>query len=197
MSPLLGETKYLQALGAPGGTRRLPSIFEDWIELDPSNPAIYAMHATQFADPEDIPDEVILRDAEDAMARTEDILGFGGYALFFLPILELRPGADRLLDAELLAEALRDLGSNSATQSDVNWAANALHTVSEQLSDDVALSLRDTLFMLIAQNLKVVYPRLWDAPVKDIEAVIEEASVLADILPEEDENLSDLLPSAA
>lgn len=197
MSPLLGETMYLHALGAPGGTRRLPGIFEDWIELDPSNPSIYALHATQFADPEDIPDEVILRDAEFAMSRTEEILGFGGYALFFLPILELRPGADALLDAELLAEALQDLASNSATQSDVNWAANSLHAVSEQLPEEVALSLKDTLFMLIAQKLKVVYPRLWDISTEQIETLLEEASILADILPEEDENLDDLLPSAA
>lgn len=197
MSPLLGEAMYLQALGAPGGNRQLPAIFEDWIELDPSNPAIYALHAIQFADPEDIPDEVVLRDAEFALARTEKILGFGGYALFFLPILELRPGAERLLDVELLAEALHDLGSNSATQSDVNWAANALHSMCGQFSEEAAMSLKDTLYMLVARQMRVVYPRLWDATTEQIEAIVKEAAVLKDLLPGEDEDFGELLKSAA
>lgn len=188
MSPLLAEAQYLQALGSPGGLHRLPELFEAWIELDPANPAVYATHAEYLADLEMTSDEDILREADAAMARTEETLGFGGYALFFLPLLSRRENARHLMDTELFASALLDLGTQSATAADANWAAAALAAELEAVDErdsDARMVLRDTLLLLIRQTLTVVYPRMWsldEAAVRDL--VHEAAEALPDIEPE-------------
>ncbi|MEP6321768.1 MAG: hypothetical protein ABJ074_15345, partial [Paracoccaceae bacterium] len=184
MSPLLAEAQYLQALGSPGGAHKLPELFEAWIDLDPANPGIYEAHATYLADTDAVSDEDILRLADEASARTEDSLGFGGYALFFLPLLTTREGARDLVDIELFGSAMMDLASISANQAEANWAAGRLAAEMEASSEDQALVLRDTLFMLIQSSISVIYPRLWPIDQEEVEALIAEADVLPELLSE-------------
>ncbi|NNE88384.1 MAG: hypothetical protein HKN27_09940 [Silicimonas sp.] len=184
MSPLLAEAHYLQALGSPAGAHKLPELFETWIDLDPANPAIYEAHADYLSDPDNVSDDDIRRLAEEASARTEDSLGFGGYALFFLPLLDARDGARDLLDAELFASALMDLASISANQAEANWAAGRLAAEMQASGDDRAKVLRDTLFMLIESHISVIYPRLWPVDREEVEALVAEADVLPGLLKE-------------
>jgi len=114
-----------------------------------------------------------------------------------LPILELRPDAERLVDAALLAAALLDLGSNPATQSDVNWAANALLSTSQHLSEDGAVSLKETFYMLVGGHLKVIYPRLWEAPKDKIQSLVSEATALSDVFSGKEEFEEEPLAEAA
>lgn len=184
MSPLLAEAQYLQALGSPAGAHKLPELFDAWIDLDPANPAIYEAHARYLSDPEVVSDDDIRRLAEEATVRTEDSLGFGGYALFFLPLLDAREGARELLDAELFASALMDLASISANQAEANWAAGRLAAEMKAADADTAQILRDTLFMLIESHVTVIYPRLWPMDQDEVEALVAEADVLPGLLKE-------------
>jgi hypothetical protein len=182
MSPLLAEAQYMQALGSPAGAHKLPELFNAWIDLDPANPAIYAAHARYLSDPENVSDDDIRQLADEATVRTEDSLGFGGYALFFLPLLDIREGARDLLDAELFASALMDLASISANQAEANWAAGRLAAEMKASDEGTAQVLRDTLFMLIESHVSVIYPRLWPIDQEEVEALVAEADILPGLL---------------
>jgi hypothetical protein len=185
MSPLLAEANYLQAQGSPGSLHRLPALFDEWIDLDPANPAIYAAHAAYLARPGAADDDTILALADQALERTEVALGLAGYALFFLPLLGETPRARRLMDPELFAAAILDLASHSATQAEVNWSAAALAAEIETGNPDHALLFKDTLFILLRRHMHVIYPRLWGMPADAVQDVVAEAALAApDILPE-------------
>ena len=188
MSPLLAEARYLQALGSPAGSHRLPKLFENWIDLDPANPAIYDKHAEHLADPDVVSDEAILTEADRALDRTEETLGFGGYALFFQPLLKLRDGARHLLDADLFASAMLDLASMEASQAEVNQAANAL-AVEVRADPNQNLALSDTLYLMIQSHMEVIYPRLWTLPQDDVQALVKEA---AEVIPMTHSDLANL-----
>ena len=182
MSPLLAEAHYLQALGSPGGAHRLQQLFEDWIDLDPSNPLIYERHADFLADDMLVDDASIMAEADKALARTEGSLGFGGYALFFLPLLSRRDGARSMMDDDLFASAVFDLASMSASQAEVNQAANVLAV--EMNSGEGSLAMRDMFCMIVQSQLEVIYPRLWSLPLAEVQALV---SGSADIVTDEDD----------
>lgn len=175
MSPLLAEAHYLHALDSPGGAAHLPHLFETWIDLDPSNPSIYERHAERLSDPDTVPDEVILTEAEKALERTEETLGAGGYALFFLPLLERREGARELLDADLFASAMLDLASMEASQAEVNQTANAL-AAEMRIAEGDTTAMNDTLYLLIRWHMNVIYPRLWSLPEDTIQSLVRDAA---------------------
>jgi hypothetical protein len=186
MSPLLAEAHYLQALGAPGGEDRLQSLFEEWIDLDPTNSRIYTTHVASLVALDRITGDDVLNEAERALKRTEDTLGFGGYALFFMPLLMEYESARDLLDPELYATALMDLASNSATQSEVNHVAASLLTEIESADEAISAAYRDTLVLMIRQNLSEIHPRLWPISVGEIQDLVAEAARVApDIGPAE------------
>lgn len=179
MSPLLAESHYLHALGSPGGEDKLEDLFDVWIDLDPSNSNIYNVHVAAMVAHDRITGDDIIREADLAMQRTESTLGFGGYALFFMPLLTEYDSARDLLDPELYAAALMDLASNSATQAEINLATAALLTEIESSDEDISAAYRDTLILMIRQHLKVIYPRLWPISVQEIQNLVSEAAHVA------------------
>ena len=191
MSPLLAEAQYMQALGSPGQAHRVPDLFETWITLDPSNPAIYAAHAVWLSDPENATDDKVLALADDAIDRTSATIGMGGYALFFQQLIGLRENARDLYDAELFAAAILDLATMSATQAEVNRMADALAGEIRSIGPGAPVALQDTLFMLIRTELTVLYPRLWSISDEAIRGFIRDAR---DALP--DMTLEDISEAA-
>ena len=175
MSPLLAEAKYMQALGSPGHAHMLPELFENWIILDPSNPAIYAAHAVWLSDPEKATDEEIEALADAAIERTSATLGLGGYALFFQPLIGARENARELYDPDILATSMLDLATMSATQAEVNRMADALAGEIRAIGTDAPLALKDTLLMLIRNEMTVLYPRLWTISDEAIRSFVREA----------------------
>ncbi|MCV6592194.1 MAG: hypothetical protein OIF48_04525 [Silicimonas sp.] len=175
MSPLLAEADYLCAIGAPGSKDGVRAAFDTWIDLDPSNPMIYETHARELADPDAYSDAVILAEADRATDRTSETLGAGGYALFFLPLLDRRDGARDLFDADLFAAAMLDLASMEASQAEVNQTANALAAELRLAEDSEALN--DTLFMMIRGHMNVIYPRLWALPVDHVQTLVKSAAL--------------------
>lgn len=184
MSPLLAEAHYLQAVDAPGAADRLQPLFADWIDLDPSNSRIYDTHVSAMIRHQAFTGDDVLREADAAMERTEETLGFGGYALFFMPLLTEFDAARDLLDPDLYASALLDLASNSATQAEVNHAAAALLTEIESANEPAATVFRDALFMMIRQHMQVIYPRVWPISVQEVQDLaVEAAAALPDVTP--------------
>lgn len=181
MSPLLAEAHYLQALGSPGGDHMLEALFREWIDLDPSNSEIYNTHVAALVARDMLTGDDILQEAEAAMRRTEKTLGFGGYALFFTPLLTEYDAARGLLDPELYAAALMDLASNSATQAEVNLAAATLLTEMESSDVTTSAAYRDTLILMIRRHMKEIHPRVWPISAEEVqELAIEAAYVIPD-----------------
>ncbi len=175
MSPLLAEAMYMQALGSPGQAHMMPDLFEQWIMLDPSNPAIYAAHAVWLANPDKASDAEIERLADAAIERTSATLGLGGYALFFQPLIGARENARELYDPDILASAMLDLATMSATQAEVNRMADALAGEIRAIGSEAPLALKDTLLMLIRNEMTVLYPRLWTISDEAIRVFVREA----------------------
>ena len=182
MSPLVAEAQYLVSRGAPAGGHQVPELFDRWILLDPANPRIYDTHAEWLADPENASEETIRTLAEEALARTEDTLGFAGYSLFFRPLLALTEDGRKFYDPELYATGIHDLGTLSASQADANRAADALAEEIETCGPNAPAAFRDTLMMLIGTEISTFYPRLWTRTEEDIRALVDEA---AELFPDE------------
>ena len=170
MSPLLASANYELALGMPDGAARLRPAFEDWIDLDPSNPAIYDIHMPQLFGDGPINLRVFKAEADRAEARTSETLGKGGYALCVLPALADCPELRAHVDAKRLSEGLMDLARLSGTQADVNWAASVLLKEIEQSSAESQDVYRNAFDALVRRHLGVIYPRLWHIPLDQIRA---------------------------
>lgn len=178
MSPLVAEAHYLVSRGAPAGGHQVPELFDAWILLDPANPRIYDTHAEWLAEPNNASEETILTLAEEALVRTEDTLGFAGYALFFRPLLALTEDGRNFYDPELYASGIHDLGTLSASQADANRAADALAEEIDNCGANAPAAFRDTLMMLLGNEIEVFYPRLWTRPEEEIRALVNEAATL-------------------
>ena len=179
MSPLLAEAMYLQAIGSPKAEEKLQHLFRQWIDLDPSNSGIYDTHIGALVSLDLVSGDDVLLEADEATRRTQDSLGCGGYALFFMPLLSEYDSARDLLDPELYAAALMDLASNSATQAEVNHSAAALLVEIDSSDMAIAAAYRDTLLILIQQHLRVIYPRIWPISVEEIQELVAEAALFA------------------
>ncbi|NNJ67847.1 MAG: hypothetical protein HKP54_07385 [Boseongicola sp.] len=170
MSPLLASAYYELALGMPDGAARLAPAFEDWIDLDPSNPAIYAIHMPQLFADGPINLQIFNKEADRAEARTAETLGKGGYALCVLPALADCPDLREHVDAKRLSAGLMDLARLSGTQADVNWAAATLLKEGTLVTGERRMVYRDAFDALVRRHLGVIYPRLWHIPLDQIRA---------------------------
>jgi|GEM_PF-1744010 len=170
MSPLLASAYYELALGMPDGGARLKPAFEDWIDLDPSNPAIYAIHMPQLFGDGPINLRTFNEQAEYAEARTRETLGQGGFALCVLPALSECPELRAHVDADRLAAGLMDLARLSGTQADVNLAATTLVKEVELASGGDREIYQNAFDTLVRRHLGVIYPRLWHIPLDQIRA---------------------------
>ena len=174
MSPLLASSFYDLALGMPDGGSRIEPAFEDWIDLDPSDPAIYAHHIPILMRQNEGKADLILAEAERARDRTEGTLGHGGYALCVLPAIAEDADFRAQVDISSLAGGLMDLARSSATQAEVNWATAVLANEAEFAKDGDKRVLLSAFDSLIQRDLSVIYPRIWDREVDSIRDLLRE-----------------------
>lgn len=100
-SPMLAEARYRLAPGVEDGPDFLRDWYEDWADLDPSNPGMLATHAS-FLTPEWYGSyDEIEREARRAVKRAADGIGIGAYPCFWQAPLE----ADRTAVARIDPEA--------------------------------------------------------------------------------------------
>ena len=175
MSPLLAEAAWRLALGMPDGDRRIDAAFQDWIDLDPSNPAIYEAHMPLLLLEGVGSPEAVLEEAERAEARTADTLGRGGYALAMLPLLDDSEQVVRsLIDDERMAQAMEDLASHSATQAEVNWIAGRLLREVEDSRGMRADVYRRAFERVARQHLAEIFPHVWGRELAEVRAALAE-----------------------
>ncbi|MXQ06649.1 hypothetical protein GQ651_02195 [Alphaproteobacteria bacterium GH1-50] len=170
MSPLLGGTIYRLALGMPDGGARLRPAFEDWIDLDPTDPAIYAQHGGNLLPERFGTSDEIRLEALKAERRTRETIGKGGYALFAIPVIEADETTRLLFEDDILAAGLMDLARLSGTQAEVNWAAACLAREAQHGSEERQAIMASAFDALVKRHLGVIYPRLWHQPLQDIRA---------------------------
>jgi hypothetical protein len=119
-SPMLAEARYRLAPGVEEGTEFLRDWYEDWADLDPSNPGMLATHAS-FLTPEWYGDyDEIEREARRAAKRAADGLGAGAYPCFWQAPLEADPSAVVRIDPEMFVAGTHDLLEGNRSQALVN-----------------------------------------------------------------------------
>ncbi len=100
-SPMLAESRYLITPGIENGGDYLRDWYEDWADLDPSNPNMLATHS-RFLMPDWYGDlDEIDYEARRAITRADDGLGFGAYPMFWRRPLEIDASALAKIDPDL------------------------------------------------------------------------------------------------
>ncbi len=175
MSPLLAGAYYELSQGMPDGGARMRPAFEDWIDLDPSNPRIYAAHMPFLIDTDADAVAIALEEAARADERTSETLGHAGYALCLLPVLDELDGLRGAMETDRFAAGLMDIASLSGTQSETNWAISTLADEIDVATGEAHNILQSALDALVRRNLTVIYPRLWSRDLEAIRACLREA----------------------
>ncbi len=125
-SPMLAEARYLLAPGIDGGLKFLRDWYEDWADLDPSNPGMLEAHARYLMPNWYGTFGEIDRAARKAAQRARKDLGAGAYTWFWLTPLA-REDALTMLDADLFMEGVHEILSRSGDQRLANLFAARLY----------------------------------------------------------------------
>jgi hypothetical protein len=119
-SPMLAESRYRLAPGVEGGTDFLRDWYEDWADLDPSNPGMLATHAS-FLTPDWFGDyDEIEREARRAVKRAADGIGVGAYPCFWQAPLEADRTAVARIDPDMFLDGIHALLEDSRSQALAN-----------------------------------------------------------------------------
>lgn len=127
-SPMLAETRYLLAPGVEGGVKFLRDWYEDWADLDPSNPKMLETHS-RYLMPQWYGDYTeVDKEARRAAVRSNNELGSGAYALFWLTPMTREESLGKL-DADLFIKGLHDLMLRTGDQGQANAYAAKLFRI--------------------------------------------------------------------
>ena len=170
MSPLIAGGLYTLARYQHEGRETLLPTFEDWVDLAPSNPRIYAAHAPHLlqADTPTAAFDALMAEAERAMDRTEETLGQGGFALCVVPALAEDPELREIIPADRLAGGLIALARTSATQAEVNIVVSELANEMRYGTSARKAGMQSAFDAVVQHDLTVIYPRLWMIELDDI-----------------------------
>lgn len=129
-SPAVAETRYRLVPGIEGGEAHLRDWYEDWADLDPSNPEMLALHS-RFLGPAWYGSlDEIDAEARRAATRAADDIGEGAYAHFWRQPLESEPEALSRVDAALFLRGVRAALARSQSQALANEYAALLFRLS-------------------------------------------------------------------
>ncbi|MDH3264137.1 MAG: hypothetical protein OEM24_09080, partial [Paracoccaceae bacterium] len=119
-SPMLAEARYRLAPGVEGGPAFLRDWYEDWADLDPSNPAMLATHASLLAPGWFGDYDEIEREARRAVTRAADGIGVGAYPCFWRAPLEADRSAVAWINPETFLAGVHALLEGSRSQALAN-----------------------------------------------------------------------------
>lgn len=183
-SPILAEARYRLAPGVEGGLGFLRDWYEDWADLDPSNPQMLMTHSGllmpgRYGDLDEIE-----RESRRAVARAADGLGNGAYVFFWITPLAEDPALLARIDAGLFVAGIRETLAVTMSQHLANSFAALLWRLSRPLRDGAAEAaestaesraiLRDGFADILRQSLREVHQPLWEMETREIRAVIAE-----------------------
>jgi hypothetical protein len=129
-SPMIAEARYRLVPGIDGGADYLRDWYEDWADLDPSDPEMLTLHS-RFLMPAWYGDlDEIEVEARRAAARAKGGLGAGAYAQFWRLPLENDPAALARVDVRLFLAGLHAALEQSGSQALANEYAALLFRLS-------------------------------------------------------------------
>lgn len=183
-SPLLAEARYRTGVFHQNLGGALPPLYTAWAEADPMDPAPMEMHGFYMLPRWGGTHREIELEARRAALRTDPDLGFAGYAMLALPLLEHEPEILLELDPSLFIEGLDDWLSCRPEPGRVN---SFLREIVEILNSDVPglegrpeiesfkQALSEALPDLIDRHLRAVVQSAWDGDIGWARTVIAHA----------------------
>ncbi|GAB1364111.1 hypothetical protein MASR1M32_33470 [Rhodobacter sp.] len=141
-SPLLAGSRYLLVRGIEDGDSQCRDWYEDWSDLDPTNPEPHLTHAVHllpqwFGTLTGFEDE-----ARAAMRRTRYCTGGSAYALFHLAAADAQGDLPPRVDLDLYVAGLIDYFHATGCQYRANTVAAALTDLHHSLGDAPAAARR-------------------------------------------------------
>lgn len=144
-SPLLAGTRYLLVRGIEEGDAHCRDWYEDWSDLDPTNPEPHLTHAVHLL-PQWFGTLIGFEDeARAAMRRTRHCTGASAYALFHLAAAEVLGDLPPRADVELYVAGLVDHFHATGCQYRANITAAALTELHHGLAEASAARPKDRL----------------------------------------------------
>ena len=179
---MIADARYRLAPGVVDGVDFLRDWYEDWADLDPSNPHMLMTHS-RFLMPAWYGDyDEIEREARAAMSRAADGLGAGAYAFFWRAPLEADPAAVAHCDAKLFLQGTHETLSVTMSSHLANRFAALLYRISHGASDEDRVStpeaennrqrFGDGYKHLLRRHLREVQAPLWPYDNDGIQAAL-------------------------
>lgn len=176
---ILAEARYRVAVLGDDVQQNLPPLYAAWAEADPDDAAPMEMHGFYLLPQWGGDFTELERQARCAALRTEATLGFAGYAMLTLPVIDQDPGLLRHLDPALFVEGVDDWLDAHAEPRRVNAFLRRLADLSEgrgragkdPFRDYVAEALPD----LVARHLRSVVIEAWDGNALRLRQVLSRA----------------------
>lgn len=183
-SPMLAEARYFLIPGIDGGEKVLNDWYEDWADLDPSNPFTLMAHGRFL-----MPDwygsyEAIAREARRAVARAVEGLDAGAYLYVWRAALEAAPTEVVRVDTRMMLDGVEKTLSATMSQHLANDFAGMLLRLSrpgpgeDPAAGARAAPARDRLRrgfgQVLRRHLREIHAPLWQINVPSIRAAIAE-----------------------
>lgn len=180
MSPLLAGTRYFLVRGIEDGESLFRDWYEDWSDLDPTNPAPHNAHAAHllpnwFGTLVDFD-----REARAAMARTAHCSGASAYAVLYLAAAETHGAYPEGMDLPLFLGGLMDFYRATCCQYRANIVAGALTELHHSYAQDAKPGsarltvLRDALAEHLRENLREFHLPAWENGQSCIQYALEQ-----------------------
>lgn len=165
-SPLIAGTRYLLVRGIADGAAQCRDWYEDWSDLDPTNPEPHLTHAADLMPKWFGTLHGFDAEARQAMRRTRPSTGAAAYALFQMAAAECLGDLPPNLDVPLYVEGLHDHFHAAPSQYRANIVAAALARLDRDialavLSPDHAALVRDALAEHLRHGLREVHLSAW------------------------------------
>lgn len=144
-SPLLAGTRYLLVRGIEDGDAHCRDWYEDWSDLDPTNPEPHLAHAVHLLPQWFGTLTGFETEARAAMQRTRHCTGVSAYALFNLAAAEVLGDLPPAADVRLYVAGLVDHFHATGCQYRANTVAAALTELHHGLEEAAAARPKDWL----------------------------------------------------
>ncbi len=167
MSPVLAGTRYLLVRGIEDGDTLFRDWYEDWSDLDLTNPDAHMAHAVLllphwFGSAATFDDE-----ARAAMKRTEHGSGAAAYAAFYMAVSDHLGALPQKMDLPLFLAGLMDYYRATGCQYRANIVAAAMTELLHSYTQDAPGSSRtklvlNTLTEHLSENLREFHLSAWE-----------------------------------
>ena len=125
-SPLLAGTRYMLVRGIEDGETQCRDWYEDWSDLDPTDPEPHRLHAQHMLPQWFGSLQAFEKAAQIALRRTRYCTGSAAYAVFQLAAIDVLGDLPEATDIGLFVAGLRDHANATSCQKRANVVAAAL-----------------------------------------------------------------------